>query len=211
MAWQPDYVTSAQLKAHLRITDSADDAAVDLAVTAASRAIDKYTNRQFGQEASAVARYFRYEGECIDGLPAIAITDLATTVDLVMKLDTAFNAGYATTLTVGTDFDFWPYNAALDGLPWTHMVFRSLAPVYPAGYSRELQGTAKWGWAQVPAIVQQACLIQAARFFVRRDSSYGIAGSPEAGNELRLLDRLDPDVALSLTVVRRHWGAVGGC
>lgn len=59
----------------------------------------------------------------------------------------------------------------------------------------------------MPAVVSSACLIQAARFFVRRDSSYGIAGSPELGNELRLLARLDPDVALLLTSVKRWWAA----
>lgn len=207
MTWKPDYVTSAQLKAHLRITDAADDASIALVITAASRAIDKSTNRQFGLNGSAVARTYRWDGSYVDCRPAVAIDDLMTTTGLVVKLDTAQDGTYTTTVTNGTDFDLWPFNAAMDGKPWTHLVFRSLASQYPTGVSREVQVTANYGWSTVPAIIQEACLVQAGRFFVRRDSQYGIAGSPETGTELRLLDRLDPDVAVMLSTVRRHWGA----
>ena len=39
---------------------------------------------------------------------------------------------------------------------------------------------------------------EASRWFARRNSPYGIAGSPEMGSELRLLAKLDPDVAVML-------------
>lgn len=60
----------------------------------------------------------------------------------------------------------------------------------------------------VPAAVRMGTLIQAARFFKRKDSPFGIAGSPEMGNETRLLSRLDPDVALLVSTERNWWGAV---
>ncbi len=205
MALRPDYVTSAQLKAHLRITDSADDAAVALAVTAASRAIDHATNRQFGLNGSAVARVYTWDGRMIEGLPAVEIDDVMTATGLVVKLDQSGQGVYGSALT---SVDTWPWNAAPDSKPWTHLVFRSYASAFPTMFSQGVQVTANWGWTTVPVIVQQACLIQAARFFVRRDSSYGIAGSPETGTELRLLERLDPDVAITLQTVRRYWGAV---
>ena len=52
-----------------------------------------------------------------------------------------------------------------------------------------------------PDAVKDACLIQAARFFSRRTSPHGIAGSPESG-ELRLLNSLDVDVQQLLAGVR---------
>jgi hypothetical protein len=205
----PDYVTSDQLKAHLRITDNVDDTAVALAVTAASRAIDRWTQRQFGQADTAAARVYSWDGEFIERFPAIRIDDLMTLVDATAQTD---YIGDGVTLTTYDLFQpyvqFYPYNADADGRPWTHIVFLNGGPWTPSGVTRELIITAKWGWLAVPDIVQQATLIQAGRFFVRRDSQYGIAGSPETGTEMRLLERLDPDVALMLGTVRRLWGAV---
>ncbi|HEY9416934.1 MAG TPA: head-tail connector protein, partial [Pseudonocardia sp.] len=60
MAWAPAYVTADELKAFVRIDDAADDPQVDLAIDAASRAVDQHTGRQFGQVAAPEAR--RYTG-----------------------------------------------------------------------------------------------------------------------------------------------------
>lgn len=205
MALRPDYVTPTQLKAHLRITDAADDLAIALAITAASRAIDKSTGRQFGLSGAAVARVYTWNGTCLDFLPAVAIDDVQTATGLVVKIDQAGQGTYGAALT---GVDPWPFNAAADNQPWTHLVWRSYSSAFPNRRSQGVQVTATWGWTAVPEIVQEACLIQAGRFFVRRDSQYGVAGSPEFGTELRLLERLDPDVALMLQTVRRYWGAV---
>lgn len=210
MALYPDYVTDSQLKAHLRITDTVDDAAVALVITAASRAIDKATNRQFGNPGDTpLTRHTQWTGEWIHGRRAVRVFDLYADELTTVKLDQGQDGAYEITLVSGTDFDLWPLNAEFDGVPYTHLVFRPDAQAFPVGFLAELMiESERWGWSAVPAVVQNACLIQAARFFVRRDSQYGVAGSPEAGTELRLQDRLDPDVAVSLSAVRRHWGAV---
>lgn len=54
-------------------------------------------------------------------------------------------------------------------------------------------GAAVKRWYPEPAVVK-ATLIQAQRLYRRKDSPFGIAGSPGAGGELRLLQRMDPDV-----------------
>jgi hypothetical protein len=210
MALFPDYCSAAELKAHLRITDTDDDTALGIAITAASRAIDHSCNRQFGV-STAVARVYRWDGQRVDGLPAVQIDDLSATTSLAVALDLDQDGTWEQSLTYQTDFDLYPWNASEDNVPWTHIVFSRTAAALPAGLSRELSVTGLFGWASVPTVVKDACLIQASRFFVRRDSPYGVTGSPEAGSELRLLDRLDPDVAVLLAPVRRWWGAVGGC
>lgn len=207
MALYPDYATTAELKSHLRVTDSADDTALGIAITAASRAIDHFTNRQFGLNGSAVARVYSYKGECIEGRVALAVDDLMTTTGLAMAVDLDGDNTYETSLTNASDFDLWPWNASGDGKPWTHIVMRPTASSGLPCEARGIQVTANWGWSTVPTVVKNACLIQAARFFTRRDSPYGIAGSPDIGSEMRLLARLDPDVALSLASVRRLWAA----
>ena len=69
-----------------------------------------------------------------------------------------------------------------------------------------MQITANWGWNIIPSAIVNANLIQASRFLKRRDSPFGIAGSPEMGNEMRLLAKLDPDVMLLLQDYRLDWG-----
>lgn len=209
MAWAPDYCTVSELKTHLRITDTADDTPLGVCITAASRAIDHETNRQFGVESGAVARTYTYD-PCyfIDGRPALSIDDLSSTSSLVVAADEDDSGAYATTLTIDEDYVLWPYNASRDGKPWTHLLSRSGATYLFPRYSNSIRVTGIFGWSSVPNAVKMACLIQSARFFVRRDAAFGVAGSPEIGSELRLLDRLDPDVALLLTSVKRHWGAV---
>lgn len=202
MPWRPDYATLAEAKAYLRITDTADDAEIAVAITAASRAIDKHCARQFGVEAAAVARLYTWTGERIYGRQSLPVDDVSSTTGLaVVTLDE--DGTTADTLTSGTDYDLWPYNATHDDRPWSHLVLRPSSVAFLPRTARGVQVTALFGWAAVPAVVEQATLVQASRFFVRRHSPYGIAGSPETGSEMRLLARVDPDVALALGSVRR--------
>lgn len=208
MTLAPDYITLAQLKAQVRTAVSTDDAALGIAITAASRAIDAACNRQFGQATSPSVRYFTYSGETVDGCPAVRIDDLMTTSGLVFTVDTNNDYSFSTTVTLNTDYDLNPWNAAGDSRPWTAAVFRTTAAVTLPVRARAVAVTAQWGWAAVPSLVQQACLIQAARWFMRRDAWAGTAGSPELGSEIRLLKELDPDVQAGLQPLVRYWGAV---
>lgn len=208
MAWAPDYVTAADLKGYLRIGDTVDDAEVALAITTASRAIDQFANRQFGQADPAVAR--RYTWSCasrIDRRAALAVDDISTTTDLVVALDTADDGTFSTTLTIDDDFELWPYNAAADGKPWTHIVLTAGASRSFPTTAGAVRVTAKFGWAAVPVAIEQATLFQASRFFADREAPFGVAGSPDTGAELRLLDRVHPDVEVALRPYRRVWAA----
>lgn len=225
MTYLLDYCSLAELKAQLRISDTTDDAALAVVITAVSREIDQFCDTVFGLTGSAVQRIYEYDGERIAGRQALAINDLMTTTGLVVTVDTGGDSTFATTITINQDFDLWPWNAAADSKPWTHIVLRpqataafsyqyAFSPFAAVPYStspypgRNVSVTANWGWSAVPSEVKQACLIQAARVFVRRDSPYGIAGSPDLGNETRLLAKLDPDVQLLLRRVTRMWAAV---
>lgn len=205
MAWAPDYCTAAQLKSWLRIGDTADDALLAFAVTAASRDVDQYCGRQFGVVGSAEARYYTWSGDLIDGRAALAVDDLQTVTDLeVQPLDTD-GAALGALLVSGADFDLWPWNAAAKGHPWTHLVARSTGTW--SCYPRSVAIEAKWGWTAVPSSVLHATLLEAAETFARRNAPFGIAGSPEMGSELRLLAKVDPDAARLLAPFKRHWGA----
>ena len=67
---------------------------------------------------------------------------------------------------------------------------------------------AKWGYVTaIPAGVKEIALLQAARFFKRKDAPFGVAGNDAMGNVMRLQARLDPDVEMLLGSYRRWWAA----
>ncbi|WP_234820581.1 hypothetical protein [Mycolicibacterium goodii] len=59
----------------------------------------------------------------------------------------------------------------------------------------------------MPPAVKMATLIQASRLYARRHAPFGVAGNPEVG-QLRLLERLDVDLAVSVRPFARIRGAV---
>lgn len=194
MAWAPDYVTLTALKTYMRISDTVDDLDLAVDITAASRAVDEHCNRQFGRTAAPEARVYTARPDYDRGVWVVDIDDLDDATGL--------------TVTVGgnpvTLYTLEPVNAVLEGKAWTRLVVSVDSPVQPTGLANEVTGTVRWGWTTTPVAVTLATRLQASRFAARRDSPYGIAGSPDQGSEMRLLSRVDPDVGVSLRGYRRR-------
>lgn len=203
MAWAPAYLEIDELKAFLRISsgDTVDDAALSVAIEAASRAIDVSCNRQFGKVDVAEERFYTARWDRQRTRWVIDIDDLMDMTGLVVEIqDTDGNA-------VGEidDYVLEPRNAAQRGRPWTALVVRPGSSVVPTGVQGEIAATGLWGWTALPGSITQGCQLQASRFHARRESPYGVAGSPDLGSELRLLAKLDPDVAVIVAPYRRWW------
>lgn len=195
MTWAPDYVTAADLKAYLEISDAVDDTLLTGWATSASRAVDNWANRQFGQVASPVARTYRevpfYNPR--SGLWEQQIDDVQDLTGLLVG-GVAFASSGAVLL---------PDNAALNGEPYTRLG-TLLQPYGPSpGVTVTTVITARYGWTAVPAQVIAACRLQAARWNFRRNAPGGVAGSPDQGSEVRLLAKLDPDVSVVLAGLGR--------
>lgn len=203
MAWAPDYVTSAELKSYLDITDTADDAQLALAITAASRAIDTHCGRQFGVVTAAEERFYTARWDRRRSRWVIEIDDLMSTT----SFDAQVQDAEGNDVGAIDDYVLEPRNAAAKGRPWTSLTVRPTSTYLPTGARDEVAVTALWGWSAVPTSVKQACLLQASRIFARRNSPYGIAGSPDDGSEMRLLARVDVDVAVILASFKRWWAA----
>ncbi|MFI7677873.1 head-tail connector protein [Actinophytocola sp. NPDC049390] len=187
MAWAPDYCASADLKAYLRVGDTIDDAQIALAISAASRSVDRYANRQFGLVAAPEARTYTAYWDRNVCKWAVQIDDLMTETGLVVE----------------TTYTMHPRNAAQKGRPWTRLYLDSA----PAD-TDAVEVSGRWGWTTVPDPVKQATLLQANRILERRDAPFGIAGSPDQGSEMRILAKVDPDAAVVLGPYVRQWGAV---
>lgn len=206
MAWAPQYASTAELRAYLRIpvADTADDTSIALAATAASRAIDHHCNRQFGQVTTAEARVYtaRYDRRRCRWI--IDVDDISTTDDLSVMVDDDDDQTFEMEID---DYRLLPLNAAALSLPWTQILVGTESTNLPTDTEGAVEVTAEWGWAAVPDPVKEATLLQGARFFQRQQAPFGVAGSPELGSELRLLQKVDVDVAVMLRPFVRQWGA----
>lgn len=199
--WKPDYVAvsapyDGSAKQYLRIpdTDDTDDVQLGLHVSAASRAVDRATLRQFGRDAAVTTRYYTAEYDWTIRKWIVRVDDMMSVDALVVM-----SAGQA--ITGATP---WPLNAAAEGKPWTELRL----PAEPADHTEHLVSvTERFGWLAIPKTVQDATLLQMARFFKRADAPFGVAGSPDSGSEIRLLAKVDPDVAVMLSDFVRRWVA----
>jgi hypothetical protein len=193
MAWEPDYIDTEDLADFLRVTDSVDDLQLAQAVTSASRAIDGACNRQFGVVDAVEERLYTAFPDYDRGRWVIVVDDLQTTDDLVILVD-----GEEL-----TDYRMDPPNAVAKGKAWTRIVVGKDSDVVPTGEECEVAATGLWGWSLgYPGAVIGATLLQASRWANRRDSPFGVVGSPDNGSELRLLAKLDPDVHVGLVGAR---------
>ncbi|HEV2929458.1 MAG TPA: phage gp6-like head-tail connector protein, partial [Propionibacteriaceae bacterium] len=159
MAWAPNYVTTAELRSYAtHSTSTVDDVELALAVAAASRAVDRATNRQFGVVAAAEERTYpaRYDRRRCRWL--VEIDDVQTTTGLEVA-GVAFDADL---------HRLEPLNAQALGRPWTLLVL-------DANPGDEVTIEALWGWTAVPDPVKQATLLQGHRFAWRRASPQGVA------------------------------------
>ncbi|MFG1844910.1 hypothetical protein [Micromonospora carbonacea] len=190
MPWAPDYLTAEQAADFIRLSASVPDEE-ELATwcTAASRAVDKKTNRQFGQVDAVTARTYRRPAvyDPASGLWLLEVDDVQDVTGLTVGGTALADSGVT----------LLPDDAVERGRPYERLGFAD----YPGS---PVVVSAVWGWSAVPAQVVGACKLQVSRWAARRDSPYGVAGSPSDGSELRLLARLDPDVHTSLAGLSRR-------
>lgn len=205
MAWQPDYVTTAELRTFAtRSSSTADDTQLALAITAASRVVDEYCNRQFGQVTPVAARQYTAEWHKRWRRWIVDTDDISSVTGLLVNVDDDDDDVHDQAVDV---YRLWPFNAPGNGQPWTRIIVDPDSAVSPTCAQGGVEVTALWGWTSVPTPVKTATLIEAHRIVQRRNSPYGIAGSPETGSELRLLRAVDVDVQKILAPYRRQWGA----
>lgn len=190
------YCTLSDLKTSLGIDDIQDDTSLEAAIMAASRMVDDYTGRFFykdGTTGAPVTRYYTAQDWWTTNTDDfISINEIAT--------DDNFNQTYSTVWAT-SDYMVEPINNPRRSWPYTRLLAIG-AFIFPYNLPQSVRVKAVWGWSSIPYEVQMATKIQASRLFVRRQSPFGIAGTPELGT-IRLGSRLDPDVEVLLRPFRK--------
>lgn len=201
MALTNCYCTLSDLKTSLAIEDIQDDTALEAAILTASRMIDDYTGRFFyrdGTTAAPVTRYYTPDSWYITNLDDfVSLNQIA--------LDDDFDQTY-TTILAASDYLIDPVNNARRGWPYNRITAIDRY-IFPYAYPQSVRVQAVWGWPSVPAEIAMATKLQASRLFIRRQSPFGIAGTPEIGT-VRLTSRLDPDVEALIRPFRKMSGLV---
>lgn len=202
MAITHGYVTAEDLRRWLRVNDVADESEMDVAIEASSRLIDRWCGRRFFLDTEATAQTYYTDTCYVPGVLMVDDFDPATAP--VVKTDTAGDGTFATTWTVGTDYQLEPLNPGnVESEPQNQIRLLGHRSVPISFWGRpQVQVTAKWGWPAVPAAVEQACKIEAARIYRRRVSPEGIASGFQDFGPVRVSSIMDPDVKALLTPYR---------
>lgn len=185
------YVSLAELKAALRITDTVDDALLNSAIASANDYVNNYCERRF-DAGTAQQRFYiprgRFDPLQIDD--ASAITEVAIDDDLDLSYSEVLNA---------IDFQAEPLNVTTGGILYPFTSVRPVEdgywPMYQNRATVRVSGT--FGWPAVPEAVKQATLLQASRLFTRLESPLGVAGFGDMG-AMRVSFKGDPDVLMLL-------------
>lgn len=161
-----------------------EDADMAGACAAASRAIDHACNRQFG--VTDTAESAKFTAEYWRGTTFVDIDDTFDTDLTVTGVDT---------------FTLYP----LRRTPYTQIQI-------PGRVGGLVEVTAVWGWPAVPDAIKQATLIQAARFWERRETPGGALTSEQVDDVRRgwaaTAADLDTDVSVAIAAYRRIWAVV---
>lgn len=221
-----DLITYTDLATHLGVNFSAgEQTTATLCCGAASDAVKNSANRTFELQTAAQDRYFTYKrpygtyswyGNYYGSIdwsvvyPSLFATAIPPTMlavsDFFLTGQTIGTITVSDTLSTSTyvPTGAWPFNAAADGLPYEKLVFAQ-GTFLPLG-DGQLKVNAKWGYVTaIPQGLKEVALLQAARFFKRKDAPFGVAGADAMGNAMRLQARLDPDVEALLGSYRRWW------
>lgn len=172
------YCTLAEIRGWTGVADTSftgDDTRLEESVESASRYIDDLCGRRFYTTTNDETRYYTASDPNLltnlDGLDDIySITTL--------KTDEDDDRTYETTWAV-TDYDLAPYNAALDGKPYTRI---DVAGDYEfPTHAKGVQIVGKFGWGTAPKVVKRATLILAAFLLKQKDVPLGMQASSGTG------------------------------
>lgn len=183
MAVGEPYISVVQLKEALEITSTEEDTLLDRCVKAASLAIERRSGwPTFWNTSTPVTRSINVERRVIP-----VRHTLWSYTKILLRDGIASATGFA--VSGYSSAALMPAEAITDGTPADAIRLPWGATF---GDNGMLSVTAVFGWPSVPSDITWATQMQAIRYYRRKGSPEGVAGSAEWG--LTRIPALDPDV-----------------
>lgn len=164
-------------------------------INAISRKIDNYCGWRF--YTASETRYFT----ATDYRDHIIVPGISSASGITILTDEDGDGTYENTWA-STDYELAPYNALLDGYPFTRIEVTRLGNYRFPRVPKGTKITAPFGWASVPETVEVACILQSNRIWQRFKTPLGVAGSNAVGTMNMSIPKLDPDVMDMLSEYR---------
>ncbi len=203
MAITNGYVTLKEVKKFLELDDFEDDAELEVNIETISRAIDSITWRRF--YATTETRYYtpaRHDTLSVDDLLDI------TGVSGSLKTDGDGDRTYENTWAI-TDYDLMPFNAALEGEPYTSLEITPNGDYrFPKGLSKSVELKGSFGYAATtPKPIHDACLLGINRLMSRKSTPLGVSAAANLGQLRVVVTNLkdDPDFMDLVSHYIRRW------
>jgi hypothetical protein len=178
-----DYTDLPTMKKYMGLTrvDAEGDEQLQDAIAAASREVDRRTNRHFGKSEEPSERVFTARRG------VVFVDDIVVSDDIESSHS-------------GT---FFPRNGVVDGqegFPYTRMDDDSLVE------GDEVTITAVWGWEEVPGAIATVTKKIAAKFYMDKNAPLGVQGMDDFGM-IRSGDHMD--IVQRLRLYTRYYYLVG--
>lgn len=206
-----DYVKAAEIKNDIPdsplfdVSDETYDNVLGNMVTAASRMIDRYVggwDNYFYPTTDSQTRYFDGSGE-----EQIYIDPMVSLISVAVSESGGRQSSDYTDWTVDSDYFVAPYNYSSLGMPIMSLVVDNDSGSKGTwGTTRKgVKVTGIFGWsATPPEDIEQACKIQAVRWFMRAKQGYQDGGANPSLGEMVYVKELDPDVKMILQRYKTH-------
>ena len=133
--------------------DAGDDAVIELLIEQASRYIDEQTGKRFFADSADATRYYTPDDSHILKIDPLSASPTSVSID-----QTGLRS--YTALTEDTDYEMLPYNAALEGKPYTeiHIIAMISSYTWPQ-FAKGVKVIGKFGFPSVPKDIKTATLM----------------------------------------------------
>jgi hypothetical protein len=152
-----------------------DDAVIEDIIEAVSRYIEGTTGRWFHVDSADATRYYQPESSSyctIDGVSSV--TSVSVDFEGLQTTYTALDAD---------DYNLLPYNASLDGVPYTAIELSAGSDAYFTTFPKSLKVVGKFGFATVPDNIKVDCLTIALKRYQDRIGQEASTATKEAVEE----------------------------
>lgn len=179
-----DLVTLADVRTELElpVADTSRDALIGVVITAISRAIHTYCQREFKTEAADATATRKFRIPVGSYLLDLNPYDVHSTASLGVTINVEDEGG-GTQLEQGTDYMAMPYGAAANtgGTYTSIQISRDVAQLHSGqdarrfGFTPVTVHSSHWGFAAVPEDVKRAAILAVSANMDRRLDAFGVS------------------------------------